>query len=340
MRSATASRTRERIDRLAGARLPWDAFAEEALEIFARGVGFDAAVMAPMDRDTGLITGSIKRELPDDSYPHFARYEYVAPTPDAFAALAQRGNPVARLRDETDGDPHRNARFDEFLAPRLAIAHEIRVAAVEGEHLLGGMSLFRSVGASDFDESVTELARLLAPTLARGLRGGPRTGPAPRSSHAVLVVDAANRLTASSADARSWVAILDPTGARPVPVPIVTAVTTARVHGVGELRIPSTAAGWVRVRATVVNDTVTRAPSVVVEVAAITGREGARLNLTALGLTRREREIVDLVLDGAATSEIARRLSLSPYTVQDHLKSVFAKAGLRSRRELVASLLG
>ena len=51
-------------------------------------------------------------------------------------------------------------------------------------------------------------------------------------------------------------------------------------------------------------------------------------------LSARERQIVDLLANGARVSSIATRLQLSPHTVRNHLKAVFRKLNLHGQHEL------
>jgi DNA-binding CsgD family transcriptional regulator len=57
-------------------------------------------------------------------------------------------------------------------------------------------------------------------------------------------------------------------------------------------------------------------------------------------LTAQERQIARLARDGVSNPEISTRLSLSPRTVEWHLRNVFTKLGIRSRRELANALDG
>jgi DNA-binding CsgD family transcriptional regulator len=61
--------------------------------------------------------------------------------------------------------------------------------------------------------------------------------------------------------------------------------------------------------------------------------------MLAYGLTRQEQTVTSLVCRGMSTREISERLQISANTVQDHLKSIFTKTGVRSRRELVTAIL-
>ena len=59
------------------------------------------------------------------------------------------------------------------------------------------------------------------------------------------------------------------------------------------------------------------------------------LLLGAHGLTAREREVADLVMRGQSNAQVSTALFIAPYTVQDHLKAIFEKVGVHSRKDLM-----
>ena len=55
------------------------------------------------------------------------------------------------------------------------------------------------------------------------------------------------------------------------------------------------------------------------------------------GLTPRQTEVLGLVAGGATNAEIARRLVITPKTVDHHVSAVLAKLGVSSRRDAGAA---
>jgi DNA-binding CsgD family transcriptional regulator len=60
----------------------------------------------------------------------------------------------------------------------------------------------------------------------------------------------------------------------------------------------------------------------------------ARRQASSLALTDREADVVALVAKGMTNTEVAAELYVSAHTVEYHLRNVFAKLGISSRREL------
>ncbi len=75
-------------------------------------------------------------------------------------------------------------------------------------------------------------------------------------------------------------------------------------------------------------------PGVAQAVRARMGHRGIRLH----GLTDREAALLRLLSEGLDNAHIAQRLFLSPKTVRNQLSELYAKLGVRSRSEAVASV--
>ena len=65
-----------------------------------------------------------------------------------------------------------------------------------------------------------------------------------------------------------------------------------------------------------------------------------QLRLDRTPLTKREKEVVSLLVSGASTRQIAEQTGLTVATVHTYLKRIYSKLGVHSRVELVARMIG
>jgi DNA-binding NarL/FixJ family response regulator len=59
------------------------------------------------------------------------------------------------------------------------------------------------------------------------------------------------------------------------------------------------------------------------------------LNLDQIKITRRDQDVLKLLVQGCSNKEIAAELRISPRTVKQHLRTLFLRAGIRNGRKRV-----
>ena len=59
------------------------------------------------------------------------------------------------------------------------------------------------------------------------------------------------------------------------------------------------------------------------------------LSLDQIKITRRDNEVLKLVVQGCSNKEIALELRISPRTVKQHLRTLFLRAGIKQGRKRV-----
>jgi len=201
--------------------------------------------------------------------------------------------------------------------------------------------LFREPGA-DFTDREVDLLASVATTLAAATRIAVRVeGQDRRDADGPVIVLAGPRgeLRAATPAAASWLSELDEAAPGRLTMTLYAVVAGARAasSGTARARMRDARGGWVILQASrlITGDD---PDQMVITVEPATTRDLVRLLLAAYGTTAREQEVCFEVLSGLPTTEIAHRLFISPHTVQDHIKALFDKVGVRSRGELVAKL--
>jgi DNA-binding CsgD family transcriptional regulator len=324
-------------------------FFAEADHVLEGTMGHDAVCWMTFDPATGLPTSHIARDsIPAEDVPRLAQNEYQEEDFNKFEFLRRQDRPAGILGEATGHEPERSTRYRELLRPN-GFAHELRTTFVDGGAAWGGMALYRHEDKEDFAEEQADFAASTGTVMVEGIRkailiGAVATDEA-SDAPGLLLLDGENRIDQVTPSAERW---LEKIGAAPsqdvsqeLPDIVYAVVSRARLLGTASVsgpeaaraRVRTVSGGWLVLHGSILDD---GRAAVIIEPAR--PPEMAPLIVDAYGLSERERDVTQLVVQGLSTTEIASTLFVSPYTVQDYLKAIFEKVGVRSRRELVATI--
>jgi DNA-binding CsgD family transcriptional regulator len=315
-----------------------------AIAIVERTVPVELTCWAGIDPDSLTISAMVSGEvrIPPAYEPVLADAECSATEPHTFAELARRGQPVARLSELSAHERDASLRAREVWRP-LGLDREARVVfAVDGA-CWGAAGMVRS--GRDFAERELEFLEAVAPAIASASRLSARreaAAPGAQNAPAIVVLAGPADLRSATPAVQAWRERFDDIapGRFSLLLRMMWAGTAAAPDHTFRARVRDGRTRWAVLEASrlVGDGDGDGDEEVAVLISAADADDLGALLLAAYGLTAREREVWREVQLGRSTVEIARRLSISPYTVQDHLKAVFGKVGVHSRGELVERL--
>ena len=320
-----------------------DSLRYEAVVLLRRTIGFDRWCWPLADPDTLIPLSGVAEHDYGPAVPRVLELEYSGDDFAAMDVLAGRASPAGSLSAETGGDLARSPRWDEVLR-RVGIGDEAVIACRDTLGCWGWLKAYRDGAERPFAGQDLDLLAQVGPGLGAALRRSlardRRSGTAPATAPGVIVLDRGLRPLSWTAGATAWIDVLPAAAVYAalgmLPAMVYPVATLARRNANGSRALERAVDGrWV-----------------MIEAAALEGRGRGEIAITLrdatagetfnrlcriYALTLREREVVSALVAGLDTRAAAERLAISRHTLQDHLKSVFAKIGVNSRREVVAS---
>ncbi|MGD9571471.1 MAG: LuxR C-terminal-related transcriptional regulator [Thermoleophilia bacterium] len=349
--SAAEGRARDRIAELATRGLDLVTLWRAATEVIAPVVPhYRTPCWFTLDPLSLLATSHYEQGLPEVP-PEWLVHEYMVDDAHKMDDVARSATGASTLHEACGGDPTSSIAWTLYMEPYGAEQELLVALRTPGGESWGMLGLYRERGAPWFSETEIRFLRSVAPDLAaaarRGLLVGEAADPEGPDAPGVVVVDPDGAVVSATPGVERWLELLpgggDVAGGGAAP-PALRAVAgralaTARSPSRDDpafARVRTLDGRWVMLHGALLDGEPGHRVAVIVE-PAHPGRISPLL-MAAYGLTAREKDVARLVLRGLSTAEIADELFLSPHTVQQHLKSVFEKTGVRSRRELVGGV--
>jgi DNA-binding CsgD family transcriptional regulator len=328
----------------------------QVLAVLREVIDFDAHVWLLTDPVTAVGVAPLAEVPCLPELPALIRAKYATPV-NRWTILRLQGSPAGTLSDAIAGDLTQSLMWRDILS-RYGVGDVASTVFADQFGCWGFLDLWRNQIRGPFGGADVAFLATIAAPLGTGLRHcqartfvDPATAHRPELGPVVLTLDDDLRIASRTAASRAWLdALLPPEPdqkAIPATVYNVAAQLLAVENGVDAhpafARTHLADGFWLALRAARLSSDephADRAATIVVTIEEASASERVELFGRAFGLSAREYELFGLLATGSDTRTMARQMSLSEHTIQDHLKSIFAKTGAHDRVTVLSRALG
>jgi DNA-binding CsgD family transcriptional regulator len=328
----------------------------QVLAVLREVIDFDAYVWLLTDPVTTVGVAPLADVPCLPELPALIRAKY-ATAVNRWTVLQLQSSPARTLTEAVAGELAQSVMWRNVLC-RYGIGDVASVVFADQYGCWGFLDLWRSTTRGPFRAADSRFLAAAAAPLATALRQcqartftDPATPRQPEMGPVVLTLDDGLRIASRTSASRAWLDVLLPPApdekAIPASVYNVAAQLLAAESGV-DAHVPFARAHladglWLALRAARLSSDqplADRAATIVVTIEEASASERLELFGRAFGLSLREYELLGLLAAGRDTRSMARQMSLSEHTIQDHLKSIFAKTGAHDRVTVLSRALG
>ena len=326
----------------------------QVLDEIRRVVDFDAHVWLLTDPRTAVGSAPLADVPCLSEIPEAIRLKYLTGV-NRWTKLHADGASVGILRQATAGEPSQSLMWRGILN-RYGISDVASVVFADRFGMWGFLDLWRQDSKPAYQDSDAAFLDSVSGTITTALRScqaqtltAPAVPPGRELGPVVFLLDDSLHVLSETPASQQWLRMLLPPDADRSPVPASVYNVAGQLQAIEQgvdghpatARVHLSNGFWVTLRAA----RLTRSEQVQLAVIAVTIEETSpvdRLEVfgRAYGLSARETELMSLLATGSDTRDLASRMFLSENTIQDHLKSIFAKTNSRNRRTLLSRALG
>ena len=354
--SRARARAYERIGAVASEPVDARSLRLQVLAVLREVIDFDAYVWLLTDPVTTVGAAPVADVPCVPELPALIKAKYATPV-NRWTALQLRKSPAGTLSDAVGGELDRSLMWREVLC-RYGIGDVASAVFADQFGCWGFLDLWRYDTSGSFSTADARFLAAATAPLATALRHcqartfvDPATQHRPDLGPVVLTLDDGLRITSRTAASHGWLDVLLPPRAdeRAIPASVynVAAQLLAVEQGVDAhpafARTHLADGFWLALRAARLSPDqppASGAGTIVVTIEEASAAERIELFGRAFGLSAREYELLGLLATGSDTRSMAREMALSEYTIQDHLKSIFAKTGAHDRVTVLSRALG